>query len=171
MVMRWFFLATTFILSLSLQCQAQTRPNALRGVSQIQILIEKLDGASTDCGITEESIRDAVLYPVSSANLQITTRIGQPTLYLRLTTLLIKSISVCVTNIEIRVYSLQDVTMDFSGKTLFGEVNLWSNGGIFYSNRPDHLRHVTQMIEMLGQKFVTDWNLDNKPEPKSDHPR
>jgi hypothetical protein len=55
------------------------------------------------------------------------------------------------------------VTLEFSGDTRLAEVNLWHNGVIFSSSPSRHLSQVTSEIENSTKKFITDWNLDNKP--------
>jgi hypothetical protein len=60
---RLLAIVVVVIVSISQQCEAQTRNNLLRGLSEIEILIEGLDSQSTECGLTEASIRAAVVPP------------------------------------------------------------------------------------------------------------
>ena len=64
-------IASALVMSLSLQAEAQTRQHALRGLAKIEILIEDLDSNSLECGLTKDVIRNAVLYPTSSAKFQV----------------------------------------------------------------------------------------------------
>jgi len=55
------------VLSLTLPSEGQTVGNALSGLSKISILIEPVNHASKECGLSEKGIHDAVLYPLSFA--------------------------------------------------------------------------------------------------------
>jgi hypothetical protein len=64
----------------------------------------------------------------------------------------------------VQAYSAQMLTLDFSKRKAFAEVNLWSHSLIVSTDRAEHAHHVTQSIEELVKRFVTDWNFDNKDE-------
>src|SRR5437764_1020334 len=80
----------------TLPCVAQTLDNALRDITQWKLLIEDLDKNSQNCGITTEKIRNAVLYPVSSAQFKITDA-GNSRIYVKALSLFLAPINVCVT--------------------------------------------------------------------------
>jgi hypothetical protein len=124
-------------------------------------VIEKLDADSINYGISNEIIRHAVLYPASSAKFQISDS-AHTNLYVNIDSLVFKSADLCVTHIQMQAFAFQEVTLDFSGKETMATVELWSQGGIVSTNRAAHSRHVTQLIEDIMKRFVTDWNIDNK---------
>ena len=160
--MRRLIYATALTLSFSLQAEAQMPSNALRGLSQIHLVIEPLNGNDITCGLTEEAIRAAVLFPASSARFQITNPFVPTVLYVQTTTLFFGPQHSCVTNINMRVYSWQEVTLNFSGGNAFARIELWNTGYIIGGPQSGHPRRIAQVIEDLTKKFVTDWNFDNK---------
>jgi hypothetical protein len=160
--MRRIIYVITCLMSLSLHSEAQTHGNALRGLVKIQILIEDLNNSSLECGLTEALIRNAVLYPISAASI-VVTEFAPVALYVNANSLFPGSEQICVTNIYMRAETMQNVILDYSGRTVFSNVELWSDGMILFTDRAYHARHVAETVEDLAKKFVTDWNLDNKP--------
>jgi hypothetical protein len=63
-----------------------------------------------------------------------------------------------------QAYTHQAVTLAFSGDTRFATVELWTETLTASSSPADHANHVSGGIEKLVKKFITDWNLDNKPD-------
>jgi hypothetical protein len=73
----------------------------------------------------------------------------------------------------------QRVNLDFSGRSVFSTLILWHSDEIVGNNRDAYGKSVSDAIEELAKKFVTDWNLDNKADdpalpqnspPRSKHP-
>lgn len=160
--MRLLVYAITCLILLSLPLEAQTFGHALRGLATIRILIERLDDNSLECGLTEAAIQNAILYPISAANIGVTDSANE-FLCVNATSLFFSPVQWCVTNINMRAEANQNVKLDYSHRTVFTSVELWSDGGIYSTVRSDHARDVTGNIEDLAKKFVTAWNLDNKP--------
>jgi hypothetical protein len=62
----WFLvLVAAAVIVLCNQGHAQTREHLLRGLSEVGLLVEKLSSGAKPCGVTEEAIRAAVMYPLS----------------------------------------------------------------------------------------------------------
>ena len=145
---------------ISHQACAQSQFNMLRGVSKIKILIEDMNGADyKKCGLTQEGVRAAIMYPLSSSKIQIVDTAPYVTLYVNIGTL---DNGVCSSSIQIDVNNFQPVKLEFSGDTKFAKVMLWYTGGVASGNRTSHSRLVSEFIEERIKKFVTDWNLDNR---------
>jgi hypothetical protein len=159
--MRTFVFATTLLLSLSMSAQAQTQGAQFRGVSQFKIVVHKLDSGSVQCGLTEDDIRKAILYPASSANFQITDS-AITGFFVSLTTLYFERFDMCVTHMSAEVRSYQTVTLQASGGQILSAISLWTRISMIYSAKDKHRQKSLQEIEDLTKLFVTDWNLDNK---------
>src|SRR5262249_13028668 len=142
--------------------EAQTIGHALRGLSRISIMVERVDHDGKACGLTEDVIRNAVLYPLSSA-IQVLNA-PYTTLYVNTSSYFSPEIpdGFCVTHIHMQAFSHQEVTLDFSGRKVWEPIELWSLGAIVSSYLSNHRRRVAEYIEELAKKFVTDWNLDNQ---------
>jgi hypothetical protein len=156
-------LASAVVTVLSARAEAQTPHNGLRGLSQIQVVIESLDSGTTDCGVTKSVIENAVKYPLSSTKLQLTQDSAE-VLYINLSSLYFTSSHLCVSNIDVEVVIIQPVVFQFSERNISAAVKLWDNGIIISSPQSQHADSVEQQIERLVKHFVTDWNLDNKDE-------
>src|SRR5262249_48339096 len=120
-------IAGTTAILIANQSQAQTRNNLLRGLSKINLVIENLDADSKECGLTEQGIRAAVMYPLSSARVEVAPT-ALTSLYVNVNTLYFSSLDSCVSSIEVRVHVYQAVTLDFSGEEKPAEVKLWRSG-------------------------------------------
>jgi hypothetical protein len=154
-------IALACILPLSSPCEAQTFNNALRGVSQWQILVENVDSNSQSCGITKDKIRNAALYPRSSAKFEIVDDAASA-ISISVSTLAPSSTHLCFTVIRLTAQAVQSVRLDVSDMDATVLIILWEKSSILSTVRDEHSRHVTESIEDLAKKFVIDWNLDNK---------
>jgi hypothetical protein len=144
------------------QSQAQTRNNLLRGLSEIEVLIEELDAKDKECGLTKEALRASVMYPLSSSKLKVVPFIDV-IFYLGVDSLYLREDQLCFSNVRLSAYAIQHVTLEFSGDIKIAEVTLWKNGFAQSSNRSRHARNISDGVEEYVKKFITDWNLDNKP--------
>jgi hypothetical protein len=77
-----------------------------RAILLCRRLAHTLAEESTACGLTKDLIRNAVLYPASSAKFQIADT-AHSTLYVNVTSHFFKSTDLCVTNISVKAYSAQ----------------------------------------------------------------
>jgi S1-C subfamily serine protease len=147
------------------QGHAQTLNHLLRGVSKVQLVIENLAERDKECGLTEQAIRAAVMYPLSSTKIEVGS--SHVALYVAANSLSFRAASLCVTHYSVQVFTAQSVTLEFSGHDNFAQIELWNSGSILSSDRSDHARRVTGSIEQRVKAFITDWNLDNKPDVQS----
>jgi hypothetical protein len=146
------------------QSQAQTPSHLLRGLSQVQVVIEKLHGGSKECGLTEASIRDAIMYPLSSSRVEV-VRNSDVAFYVKVNTLYSKEL--CFSSVSLEVFTYHYVTLKWFGDTTGArraEVRLWDPPGVIdYSSPSSHAQRILNEIENSVKRFITDWNLDNKP--------
>jgi hypothetical protein len=160
---QWLILVSALVMLLSLQAVAQTSNNALRGLSQMDLVIETPGVESSQCGITKEIIRNAVLYPVSSTKLEIKENtLPLPYLHVGFVTLFFQRRDFCVTYVALEVYSVQPMTLDASDRDILAIIQLWEAGTLGSSQRVKHAQEMTEWIEVLTKKLITDWNLDNR---------
>jgi KTSC domain len=157
----------TYLLTRSRHGEAQAFDHALRGLAKIEILVEDLDSNSMECGLTKDGVRNAVLYPTSSAKFQVTDS-APVMLYVNALSHFFEPQQLCVTNVEMQAYSNEVVTLDFSGRKVFSAIQLWRKGYLASSNQSEHARLVAEAIDNLAKEFVTAWNLDNKITPAAE---
>lgn len=142
-------------------CLAQAGDHGLRGLKQINLLIERLDNNSQTCGITEALIRDAFMFPVSSSRMQISNAYDVPTFYIQVTTLHDRT-GLCVSSINMRAYNFQSLKLTYGTTKDYFKIELWSEGWVGYTQATRHGQRIRETIETLTKKFVTAWNLANK---------
>jgi S1-C subfamily serine protease len=155
------WLAATAAIFIANQSQAQTTNSLLRGLSKIEVIVEGLDKDDRVCGLTDQGVRAAAMFPLSSAKLEVVSS-ARASFYVNVNTLYLSPIESCVSTVQVRLYVYQNVTLDFSGDEKFVEVRLWSSGSIISSERTKHTRRISESIEDHTKKFITDWNLDNR---------
>jgi hypothetical protein len=160
--MRRILVAITYLLMLSFQCEAQTLNHALRGLAEINVLVEDLDDEDIKCGLTKDLIRDAVLYPTSSAKIRVTNELVSEWLYVNTLSFFSEAAQYCVTTVVMEARSFEEEMLTFSRRKVHSEIVLWRDGRLASSNRSGHARLVAEGIEQLAKKFVTDWHVDNK---------
>jgi S1-C subfamily serine protease len=154
--------ACGFILG-SAEAHAQTLNHVLRGLSKVSIVIEDLDAQDKECGLTKDAIRAAVMYPLSSSQIAVDPS-AEVALYVRTGTLSFRANGVCFSSLDLQAFTFQNVTLAFSGNEGRAVIQLWQSGGVASSSLGSHARRITGFVEAKVKKFITDWNLDNKPE-------
>jgi hypothetical protein len=138
---------------------------AVRGLSEIQLLIVGLDPEAKKCGITPSLIRDAFMFPVSSSRLNIVDRTSGPAFYIRVNTIFSQSHR-CITSMEAAVINYQPVKLDYKDdEPSRVELTLWSDRWVSFSSPSRHPQQVQQAVETSTKKFVTIWNNANKDFP------
>ena len=133
----------------------QTFDKLLKGVRSLQILTESLDQSSKRCHLSKDLIRQAVMYPFSSAKFDIVDK-TDARLYVNIVTIEINNNTYCVSHIYLNLYISDEIHLGFSNRTAYAPINLWDNGTLIGSSRDDHAQHTSQAIESLAKKFVTD---------------
>ena len=83
---RLILLVTAAAVLISSQGYAQTRNHLLRGLSEVDLLIEELSRGAKPCGLTEEAIRAAAMYPLSSTKIEL-VQLTEVTLYINIITI------------------------------------------------------------------------------------
>ena len=75
----------------------------LAGLSTIQLLIEDLPSAAAACGLDLRLISNAVMYPLSGSKIRVVLapQVAVPTLYVRLTTVVVAQGQICSTAVRI----------------------------------------------------------------------
>jgi S1-C subfamily serine protease len=141
--------------------QGQTRNNLLYGLSDIELVIEHLGNHGKTCGLTEPALRAAAMFPLSAAKVDVSLY-AQSVLYVNVNTIYVAPAELCVSNIEMQVYMIKRVTLEFSRDEKSAHVELWVRASIKSSARANHLQRVSETIESDTKAFVTDWSLDNK---------
>ena len=138
--------------------QAQTSNKILKGIQGVKLLIEFPGTEGTECGITLEGLRQAVMFPAISTNLGF--RSGPPYYYVNVTT--IKGVNICSSNVRIELYYLSKVELPNYPSGILADVVLWHSNYVLQSGKTRHMKDVQNIIEDLTKKFLIDWNLDNK---------
>jgi hypothetical protein len=143
---------------------AQTnRSGDLKGMTKIHLLIETLTDDAKACGITKELIRDAFMYPASSSRLQITSDPDSPIFYIQVSTLRLNPEGICFSSVYYESYNSQFVQPDFAPTPKLYDVVFWKTGSVFFSVNNRHTQLVRENVEDYTKRFLTIWNLDNKP--------
>jgi hypothetical protein len=155
-MVRWIAIA---VVALGVgQAEAQTPNNVLEGLSTIRLKISGVDAADQACGLTEEGLRSAAMYPLSASRLAVTP-VAEASFTVEVTTL--HPPNGCVGHISIEVGVVRFIRT-FSGNERIVDVRLWHDGSILTSSSGDYTQQVLNIIERKTKVFLTDWNLDNK---------
>ena len=144
--------------------QAGSHSGDLTGITKIELLIESLTANAKACGITEKMISDAFMYPASSSRLQIARDdLDVPSFYIQVTTLHTNS-GACASSINFRLWYRQPVKPVFAESPRGLDIVFWIDGSIVMSAQNHHAQMVKEDVENYTKKFLTNWNLDNKPQ-------
>ena len=137
--------------------QTESRVGAPARLTQVFLSIENLPPTAKACGITENLIKDAFVTSASFSRLQITDDMRAPTFYIHVGTFQ-SSTGLCVSPTNYRLYIRQQAQPPFN------ELDLWIDGSIVQSKKSEHAQMVKEDVETYAKKFLTQWNLDKKPQ-------
>jgi hypothetical protein len=163
--MNWKLAAFGIVIAsilLAEQAQPQPQPSRakLRGINQIGLTVEVLSEVAKECRISEALIRDAFMYPASSARFAVKENVLLPYMYFNIITL--KPVQLCASAIDMSFRVSQGVKLEASGQFIFATIELWNDGGLRVSSNHQHGQAVRNEIEEETKKFITAWNLDNR---------
>jgi hypothetical protein len=155
---------TIFIIAICLlgsvhQARSEVTDQRLKDVKQITLLVEELHKDSTYCGVTKDFIREAFMYPASSARFKVVGS-SPAVFYINVNTG--RAGDDCFSAIDIQLYMYQRVKLQLSNRIVYDDVVLWSTGGILGSDRSTHGQKIREAVEEYTKRFIPQWNLDNK---------
>jgi len=133
----------------------------LKGVKEINVLVEHIGKDVAPCGITEGRVKSAFLFPLVGRGLvenddsPIIADITVRSVYL-------KSLDICASSLEVEVYVTQPVALRATGQTVRAEVNLWQRTGLITSVLKEHMKLLASSYEELGKMFLVDWSAQQR---------
>jgi hypothetical protein len=148
--------------------QAQQQPGSLSGIKSANVNINEADAENKSCGITDQLIREAVMYPISGSRLKVSSLLP-PSTDVPILSVAISTVrggvtsGLCLSGIRIQLAIYQPLTLPFASGPRMHKVMLWEGGWHGGSMQHDHAKQIREQIELLMKRFVTAWNLDNKP--------
>src|SRR5690349_14010001 len=98
---------------------------ALRGVTSVSLVIERLDPESRNCGIDDATIKSAITSALAKSRLQLNAAEAKTNLSVTLTTLYDEDTSRCTSHVELEVYVIG--AAETANRPLAKTV-LWSSG-------------------------------------------
>jgi hypothetical protein len=142
---------------------AQTKDDgSLRGLTQVDLLIENLDADSQACGITPQLLRDAFMFPASSTALKI-SETANATFYIQTATIH-DNAGRCISSIRFELFEFQFLKPGFANLHRTTAVEFWHDYWMGFSGQNQHSKMIRDAVEVVAKKFLTKWNLDNKPQ-------
>ncbi len=142
---------------------AQAQDNRLRGIRQMDLLVESLakDEDAKKCRISDKELSDSFnLTTAALAKFRIVKE-AETTAYINPTVLFVND-GMCVYNIQLQVYSIEDVRVTQSNRIVTAVVELWESSNIGYAS-PDNLaKELRTILDRLSKKLITDWDADNR---------
>jgi hypothetical protein len=161
----------------SLLCVGTDLANAetiekLRGLMSVRLIVPELDEDAKSCGLSQELVRDAVMFPASSSKLEFLDATGDGAVFEVVITTMVQERPVqCITNLAINVWIVERVKFDYAPDAIrYAAVTMWFSGAICVSVATKHPQMLRTAIENKTKKFLTDWNLANKPLGTVDYP-
>jgi hypothetical protein len=127
---------------------------ALRGVKSISLVIERLDPESRNCGIDDQSIKDAITSALANSRLKLNPREAKTSLSVSLTTLFDEETSRCTSHIEVEVYVIEPA--EAANRPLAKTV-LWSSGALIIGEQDRHRERLKLALEERANQLAVDW--------------
>jgi hypothetical protein len=157
--MRWHILWAA-ILALSctdVRAEETLESQALRGLKNVHLIVEDISANNTACGLDEQTIKNAVAYPLANSRLKIGTREINPTLYVRVTSIHAKELAICTSYIDLKVSVYHLVPIKDTQNNAFAEIILWYEGKLILSSKNLHREQVRSVLDEKTKKLVVDW--------------
>jgi hypothetical protein len=150
---RWLF-SCLVIVALACADARAGDGRALRGVKTVSLVIERLDPESRNCGIDDESIKDAITSSLANSRLKLNPREGKTSLAVSLTTLFDEETSRCTSHIELEVYLIEPP--ETANRPLAKTV-LWSSGALIMGEQDRHRERLKLALEERANQLAVDW--------------
>jgi hypothetical protein len=140
---------------------AQGNPN-LSGLQRIQLTIRIISDGDKACIVPEALVRNAAMYPASSAKFAIVQDKAQANLQIGITIYGSTMTNRCAVNISFGVVSFQMVQFDYSGKVAPAGVLLFDRTNLLFSDPISSPDEIKSTVEDMTKSFITEWNLQNR---------
>jgi hypothetical protein len=159
-----FLIASILLCLTTNSVNAVPRPGLI-GIKRVHLVIEQLNSDAKACGITEQLIHDAFMYPASGAKFEVVDQVGlgdqvTPMFYINVNTTRLNPVCASAINMDVRF--IQMITSPFSKHSLASRIVLWDESYVGASAPNDHPTQMKNVIEDLTKDFITEWNLSNK---------
>ena len=146
--------------------EAQTDDNVLKGITKAKILIEPLGSNAAICKVSDETLRTALLFPLSERSIPKIEQSARAYIYLDANVMPIKSASGklfgCSYSFKLDVrmfYKAQIVPPD---RTVFARLLLWDRFGMGYADLNSFSKYLADDIGENSKKLAVDWMMDNQ---------
>lgn len=151
--------------------QAQTRGQALKDISKVNIVVEEIAGNGEVCGVRRADLQSAFANKLAGSPLQTVAADAAKddpevvTLYIKGSVMPMEIPGVgagpCVTHFNVKLYGYQKVVLAASKRETFGSVELWEKGGMLATARDAHGKAVYDGIAEKAADLISAWRLDN----------
>ncbi len=154
-------LASIVSLILGSESYSQTPYNTLKGIKEVEVLIEGLGGAEKKCGLSKSGLRSAVLFPIATSQLKVVDQ-ASIKVYENATAVHHGSIDLCEAKYQVQLYTKQQTLINATNIYRRVELNLWDRGGVISGPKGTFEKLLRDTIEDLAKELVVDWSLDQE---------
>jgi hypothetical protein len=142
-------------LAIAFLCSSALAQN-LAAIPRIKFDVAEPGREAVRCGLTKQLIQEAIMFPVSSSRIQIAKSddLEAPSFDAEVKTL-DHPLGVCFSSVNLRVHNFQPPE--------FAEVVIWEYNQVAYAGKDQHAQQIRNIIENATKRFVTEWNLANRP--------
>jgi hypothetical protein len=143
---------------------AQTdQQERLRGLTEVDVLIEGLPDASASCGITETGLTTAMNKALLDNGIRVDSFGLAPTLSVHVNAWYFEYFDLCVNNVRVELYSSVNATSRHSAQPVFGTFVLAnSGGGMASSGRADHGQLIRDTVFDYVEEIAVDIRIVNQ---------
>jgi hypothetical protein len=127
---------------------------ALRGVTSVTLVIERLDLESRNCGIDDASIKNAITSALAKSRLKLNAPEAKTNLSVTLTTFYDEETSRCTSHIELEVYLMEPVE---TANRPLAKLVLWSSGALIIGEQDRYRERLKLALEQRANQLAVDW--------------
>lgn len=150
----WRLLSSLVIVALGAAYAHAGDGRALRGVKTVSLVIERLDPESRNCGIDDESIKDAITSALANSRLKLNPHEAKTSLSVSLTSLYDEDTSHCTSHIELEVYVIEPGQ---APNRALAKTVLWSSGALIIGEQDRHRERLKLAVEQRANQLAVDW--------------
>ena len=120
----------------------------LRGITAVSILIEELDDADAQCGISAGALNSEVTKALLDNDIRIASDddYAVPALNVNVNSIHFDSDNLCVTNVDVALYKNLYTVTDHNQEPVFGRFDLAGNGVMLSSGIRDHGQRIKDAV-------------------------
>ncbi len=132
----------------------------LTGVRSVKLAVAEVGSFGRSCGLNRDDLGKALFEPLRERGVEAVTSGTGYRLFVRATTIAYLEDS-CVSYVDAQLLLTTRYMNQANGEELPGNVQIWTDGGLYASDREEHAATLALALRQFGNKLAESWQAAN----------